>query len=145
MIKVKELRYSDVFTIEPRTEDKDRLIYTNKGDWLRIAENSHAFTLFYDGQILCYGGVLLYRQGFGEAWILCSELAMKHPFVVYRKSIEILNLIIDVNKLYRVQATVRCDWKQARKYLEHLGFKKEGRLKKYGPDQSDYYMYSRVK
>lgn len=144
MIKVREFDFEDVLTIELKPEDKTRLIYSSPTEWIEIAKRGIAYTLLYDNGILCCGGVLLYRKGFGEAWILCSRQVDEHPIITIRAVKRIMEGIIRKYNMYRLQATVRCDWQQAQGFIEFLGFQKEGRLRKYGPDESDYYMYSRI-
>jgi len=45
--------------------------------------------------------------------------------------------------LHRLQITVRTDDNRAIRYAEHLGFKTESVMKKYGPDMVDYLLMTR--
>lgn len=112
--------------------------------WKLVTEKSEACSFFFKGKWIFSGGILVHRAGFGEAWILCSKGAAAHPVGVFRVARDYLNTGFVLNRLYRLQAIVRCDWPQAQKFVKRLGFVKEGVLKKYGADQSDYIMYARV-
>jgi len=145
MIEVRGFHLNDVQSLKLRLEDTDRLIYRNEAEWLEVAKKSIAYTLLYDDKILCCGGVCFYREGFGEAWILCSHGVEDHPLITVRAVKNVIEDIMKFCQVHRVQATVRCDWDRAQKFIEFLGFQKEGTLRQYGPDRSDYYMYSRIR
>jgi len=36
------------------------------------------------------------------------------------------------------------DWKEAVRFIEYLGFKREGFHQKYGPNETDYYTYAKI-
>ncbi len=129
---------------ELRPEDKGRIINEDPSKWEQIAGNSIAYSFYHKESLIFCGGIVVHYAGFGEAWVLCSPKAETLPKGVFRLAKEFLDKNIKDKKLFRVQAVVRCDWPQAQKFVEKLGFIKEGILKKYGLDQSDYIMYARI-
>jgi RimJ/RimL family protein N-acetyltransferase len=52
--------------------------------------------------------------------------------------------IQEEHKLYRIQASVSVLDLTANRYAQWLGFQKEGIMKKYGPDGTDYVRYARL-
>ena len=55
-----------------------------------------------------------------------------------------IKTITEEDELHRLQATVRDDFDVAKRFIEFLGFKREGLLKNFGPDRCDHIMYSRT-
>jgi len=145
MISMRDFHPSDAFAIELRPEDSKRAIIRDSREWKDIVDKSVAYTLMCDDEILCCGGVCFYRKQFGEAWILCSRKAEEHPVATVRATKRVIDDIMKTHDMYRIQATVQCDWVEAQKFIKLLGFKWEGTLRRYGPDRSDYFMYSRIK
>ncbi len=129
---------------ELRPEDKGRLLNEDPSKWEQVADNSIAYSFYHHGNLIFCGGIFLHYAGFGEAWLLCSPEAETLPKGMFKLTRDGLEKIIKDYKLFRVQATVRCDWKQAQKFIRKLGFTPEGVLRKYGIDQSNYMMYARI-
>ena len=44
-----------------------------------------------------------------------------------------------------MHANVKADWMEAIRFAEFLGFEKEGLMKKFGPEGSDYLVMGRIK
>jgi len=145
MIEIRTLQYNDIFDIETREEDKERFIYQSYDEWWAIIEKSDAYTILYNNEILWCGGICIYQKWIGEAWILCSKIANNYPIITFRTTKKILDKIINIRNLPRTQAVSRNNCERDQRFLECLGFQREGKLRKYGPDGNDYYMYSRIK
>lgn len=114
--------------------------------WAEINANGAAFTCrrISDGKIIACAGVRIIWPGCGEAWALfCDEIVSykKDSLVITRKY---LWRIIEDFKLRRVQAYIRADNPAAINYVEHLGFKREGLLRKFGMEGEDQYIYAIV-
>lgn len=147
MVKVEKYtheHFNEMREMGLRVEDDKRMIIANPDTWKVMAERSEACSVFVDGDILFSGGILMLREGFGEAWLLCSVLVYIYPLTVYRVASRILNKIIEECNLYRVQATPRTNWPTGYRFVEKLGFQREGVLRKYGLHQEDCYMYGRI-
>ena len=125
-------------------EEVDRKTIEDPEMWKMIAERSEAYSVFVQGDILCSGGVCMLREGFGEAWIVCSILVYIYPSTVYRVVKRYLDKIIKDRNLHRVQATPSTNWPTVYRFVERLGFQKEGVLRKYGLHREDCYMYGRI-
>ena len=86
----------------------------------------------------------MHYAGFGEAWLLCTPKVKTVPKDMFKLAKKYLEKVINDRGLFRVQATVRCDWEQAQRFVKKLGFVPEGVLHKFGIDQSDFLMFARI-
>ena len=103
-----------------------------------------AWTLFHLEKIIASAGFYIMWPGVAEAWLMTTPLVYQYPVSFIKGTKEVFRRI-DTIGLKRIQATVKSEDRRAVKYLEHLGFKIEGFMPKYGPDGSDHFMMGRVK
>ena len=109
------------------------------------AANGPAYTVLIDNEVMACGGVYIHWQGVGEAWVLTSPLVEKH-MVSFHKAVKTkLQEIARDHNLHRIQCVVNQIYRRSQKWVERLGFEREGLLKYYGPDRTSYYMYARTK
>ena len=95
-------------------------------------------------KIVGCAGVFEMWDGVGEAWSMFTDELRQCPYFLHRKTIKILNNMIESRKFHRVQSIVlSCD-PVALKWIEHLGFKMENTMRQFGSDKSDHYMYVRL-
>ena len=146
---------TDEMKILPYTkEDPMKLVVRDKdkwmdGDFLKKFADQHAergvgYTVWNNGIPVMCGGVDLYWPRVGEVWLLLSDWAIKHPLILLRASTNGLNTLIKGFGIKRCQATIKANDKVAIRFCEAHKFKREGLMRSYGPDGSDYYMYGRV-
>ena len=84
-------------------------------------------------------------KGVAQVWAFLSPEILAHPFGVSKAT---LRLLVEAERdfsLHRLQATSRCDFHRATGFLRFLGFQIEGKLRQYAPDQSDYFLWGRVR
>ena len=113
--------------------------------WLdRMEKKDRAFTLIDNGHLVVAGGIFPVWDGLGEAWMIPSDQIPKYKIKMIKTLRNHIDLITEEDGLRRLQATVRDDFDIAKKFIEFLGFKREGLLKNYGPDGTDHIMYSRT-
>jgi RimJ/RimL family protein N-acetyltransferase len=126
------------------------------GDILRIGDASPlvvwaedmikppAYTLTGDcGEIVACCGVQPIFPHSGEAWVVFSEPGRSYvaaPGACRR----VLEDIVSTYRFSRVQASVRADNERDIRFVEWLGFSREGLLRRYGPEGADYLMYARI-
>jgi len=121
----------------PRTHDQFKA-------WLKsLHKAGNCFTCIYDEEVIFCGGVNVIFPHTGECWILCSKRIKTFVREIYHYSRIALNKIVNENNLYRLQAHIRPDWKNAINFVENLGFEIEGLCRKYINGQ-DYYLYARL-
>lgn len=116
--------------------------------WAKLNETEGVgYTAVCDGKIIGCGGIRIYWEGVGEAWaVYPRKVGQMHldPQIAKKKLYE----MIEENKLKRVQSTPRCDWPEGLTYSKWLGFKVEGKMRKYLPDNGelvDCFMMSIIK
>jgi hypothetical protein len=103
-----------------------------------------SFTVLSDRKPIAIVGITMVWSKVGEVWAIFDESICKQPISLTRRMVRLLNHARDVLSFKRLQANVRATDQQSMRFIEFLGFKKEGLMAKYGPDLVDYYLYGRV-
>ncbi len=113
--------------------------------WIRRMEREdRAFSLIDNGHLVVSGGIFPIWNGTGEAWLIPSDDIPKYKLQIIKTLKNHIKTITEEDELHRLQATVRDDFDVAKRFIEFLGFKREGLLKNFGPDRCDHIMYSRT-
>jgi RimJ/RimL family protein N-acetyltransferase len=107
-------------------------------------QNGPAYTQIIEREIVMCAGVVLLDWRRGEAWTLLSSLFYLYKKTCFKTIREYLSHIIGQYQLRRVQTLIRPDMLPNQRFVEHLGFEKEGLLRMYGPNGEDFIMYGRV-
>jgi hypothetical protein len=98
-----------------------------------------------DGKVLGSAGIMLMWPGVGEAWVLFSKDVVNIKKFVYTTITDyLITLVCDLD-LRRVQAHCSSELPLAIKFLEQMGFEREGLMRKYGTDGSDHFLYAMVR
>lgn len=109
-----------------------------------VADAKTAFTVFHEGNIsLCFG-ITPYWPGMAEAWMIPSRYALDRGLRLTRGAKRFFDKIGPSLDLRRLQVVVCVDREKAVSWAEFLRFKREGLMRRYGPEGSDYYMYARI-
>ena len=147
--KIEIIAYEPKHSFEILVRPHDEKNVKNKEEFKTWAEaNAHgaAFTArrISDGKIIACAGVRILWPGCGEAWaIFCNEIH-RHKIEIHKNITAYLKIIINDFKLRRIQAYVRADVPVAVDYIEHMGFEREGLLRKFGLDGEDQYIYAMI-
>jgi len=111
--------------------------YTNNR--LDMAIPGLAFTLFLDETPIVSGGIVPMWEGVAEGWVLSS----KHIFDYKIKAASIIKKRLDYlcmnNKIIRLQTAVKEEFLTGVRFAQWLGLEKEGLMKFYGLDQTNYW------
>lgn len=102
------------------------------------------FSLIHEQKVIAIGGVNELWQGVGEAFSVMSKSIFKYPKSLYKAFKLNLNTGLATGQYNRIHASVECDFPEGIRFIEKLGFKREGRMELWGPDGKDYYMYARL-
>lgn len=145
-IVIKRTIPSDVSKIDLRDEQVGSLPVPqeNLGHVLcmdEIGSNS----IFINGILVFVGGIVPKWTGVGEGWLLVDKAL---PILVqpYKKEFFIgFNYYMTLLGYDRIETSVLKGFDQGIKFIEGLGFEKEGLMKKYGPDGKDYWRYAYLK
>jgi len=103
-----------------------------------------AYSGWIDGKLIGCAGIMIMWPGVGEAWIIFSEDVLQYKKDAYVVILDYLRAIISKLHLRRIQAHCHSALPHGQKYLEQLGFECEGKLKKYGIDGADHYLYAMI-
>lgn len=145
-LTIRKAEVSDAFILNIREEQAD----TFDNSDVDLMVRTHAFlnmlspmnyAVFYGDQIMMLINIIVVISGVCEISFLtdrsfpCSKLAIRIALIKgFKKALNVL-------PFRRIQAKVRTDFKVGINFVEKLGFKPEGILKKFGPNNTDYTMY----
>jgi RimJ/RimL family protein N-acetyltransferase len=108
-------------------------------------ERGPCFTGQEDGKVLGSGGMVLMWPGVGEGWMVLSKEVETMKRYAYETIIEHLIKVASDLNLRRIQAHCDSNVPNAVKFLEQIGFQREGLMRGYGEDGSDHYLYAIVR
>ena len=92
------------------------------------------------GEIVGMAGVFERWAGVGVAWALLSEGFGAHRLSAFK----LMKRALDVSPHLRVEAQVACGHEEGERLLRHLGFEKEGIMRKFWQGR-DYSLFARVR
>ena len=105
------------------------------------AAKGPAMSLFdQHGQLIACTGALMIHEYFGEAWVITTPLVedRKNHLGFHRFALKGIEILFDVYKIKRLQASVKLNWTKAVQWASRLGFVSEGVMPAFAPDGSDY-------
>lgn len=120
-------------------------------DWLAdrldpYALRGCAFTGLIDGKVVGCAGVRPLWPGVGEAWAVFSLEALDRRVSLFRAAARGLAALEDAQALRRIQATCHADHAAGARFLQALGFEREGVLRRYGlHGEGNYFLYARTR
>lgn len=108
-------------------------------------EGHPAWTAYDDDTILGCGGIAILWKGVALSWMwLNPELVEKRPLWFHKTVKAKLQELIIEHNLRRIQCTVDEGFVMGNKWIKLLGFKEEGRMRKYGPNGETYILYALI-
>lgn len=102
-----------------------------------------AFTFVVDGRILFCAGFVVLWEGVADFWMVPSVYTKDYPFVFYRLVRRYLKVIPKTFRLHRMQTTSYDDAFHE-KWMQKLGFEKEGVMKQYLHTKENMGVYGRI-
>ena len=103
-----------------------------------------AFAALDGGRVMACWGVADIWPGRGDCWALLDNGLTGGRFVVLHRWVA-RNLNVAQRLGYRrLETTIDPDFPEARRWAERLGFRCEGRLRRYLPDGRDMLLYART-
>lgn len=109
------------------------------GQALAVPGERQVFTAERGGAILAIGGFDFHWPGRAQVFMACSNLR-EEGFALARA----LKRLIALQRVRRLEATVRVDFATAIRFLRFLGFRECARLDGYGIDGGDYILFDIV-
>jgi len=105
-------------------------------------QSAQAVTYTYDGRIIAVMGFIFVWQGVLQGWIVPTIHVRSVP-VSFAKTVKrYIEVIAETFKCHRFQ-TGSFDDEFHSRWMEWLGFEKEGVSKKFTPDKKNYVNYAR--
>lgn len=90
-------------------------------------EGGVALAAVSEGKIVGMAGIYERWSGVGLAWALLSEDFARHRFAAFK----LMKRALDVSPLIRIEAHVAEGHTEGERLLAHLGFEKEGLMRKF--------------
>ena len=103
-----------------------------------------AYTGIGEGKVYAMFGVYEVWKGSAEAWLIPSKHIGRKTISFHRTALLFFELAAKQMQIKRLQFTIHSHNVQALKWAERCYFEYEGTLRCYGPDGSDYKIYSRL-
>lgn len=144
-LEIRKFKVEDYLEIERRKFDMLTFLHfpDPKAIATRLARGP-SYTMVNSEHVIASGGILPLWKGVGEAWVVSSDLVPKHYMAFVRTVVGQLNKITKDMSLDRVQTTVNVEHAVSIKWVEWMGFEREGLMRKFIGGQ-DYYRYARVR
>ena len=129
------------FGLNDKLMDGDAEYEENRIDF---ATPGLSFTLLADNRIVLSGGIHPIWDGVAEGWVISSKRIYENRIKASRLIRKRTDLLCAANKIWRLQTSVKANFKMGIRFAEFLGFEIEGLMRGYGPDKSDYYRMAKV-
>lgn len=117
-------------------------------DYPELPIPADTYTCIFEGDIVAVGGIKMYFEGVGEAWIVMTKQSKKHNIygLIACRAIEkkLNELMVELN-VRRCEANVRKDFPIAIRFVKALGFEFVGERKYWFPCKTSAMLYSKVK
>lgn len=111
-------------------------------------EDYIAYAGIVDNEIVGLGAILRCFPKVGVAFSTFAEGIMESAYNpttrwIFKTMKEVIIVAQKQLDLHRIQAYVKTNDSRYIRFIEHLGFHREGRLKQFWIDRSDFYLYAR--
>jgi RimJ/RimL family protein N-acetyltransferase len=134
----------EILTYNARRENRP----IGSNDWEKTAQAWHrggpAYTLKISNRIVGSGGLVCMDAHKAEAWLMLSTLFYKHKHIAIRTLLRKFDELIDEYQFKRIQALVPPGFTEGQRFIEWLGFEKEGTLRKFSHENEDMIMFAKI-
>ena len=100
-----------------------------------------AFSAVTRSAVVACAGVQDFWPGVGEAWAIVAD--RRYAKTIHKAARRFLDEQMG-RAYHRIQATVPADYAEGNRWLKHLGFGLEARLRAYSPDGQDFNLWALV-
>ena len=129
------------FGLNNKLMDIDASFTENRID---IKVHGLSFTLLADNTPILSGGIIPLWNGVAEGWSIASKRISTNKIKSSRLIKKRMDILCAANRIWRVQTTVKANFKTGLRFAEFLGYKNEGLMRAYGPDKTDYYRMAKI-
>ena len=106
--------------------------------------NNFVYSVLSGHKVIAIVGLRKMWDGVAELWSMTSDDIKEHPIYFHKSCINLIDAHIKTLGLHRLQCSVRSDYNTGMKWIESLGFHRDGIMSKYGPNKLDYILYTRT-
>ena len=111
---------------------------------LYLEQVGTSFTGIVNNKPIAAGGIFMLWDIVAEGWVIATNDVWQYSISFARHFKTKTDVLIETQKIKRLQTTVKADFKLGHRFAQWLGMKSEGLMKNYGPDGSDYIRYARI-
>jgi len=116
--------------------------YFKEGYGEALVKSGPSFTgVDDDGNVVGCSGVVEQWENRAIAWALLSDWSGKH-FVKIHKAVK---RFLDSTDYRRIEAFVDAEFEQGHRWVNMLGFEREGYMRAFNPDGRDAVLYARIR
>ena len=129
------------FGLNDKLMDYDATFEENRIDF---ALAGLSFTLLCNSECVCSGGIVPLWSGVAEGWVISSKRIYENRIKASRLIRKRTDLLCAANRIWRLQTSVKANFKMGIRFAEFLGFNNEGLMRAYGPDKTNYYRMAKI-
>ena len=109
-----------------------------------LNSHGHSIAFLHDKQILALFGFHEMWTGVLEVWMLPAPQIRGHVVTGHRAALRFFPFLASQYRAKRLQFAVCCTNVVADIWAKRCYFEREGLMRRYGPDGSDYFLYARL-
>tara|TARA_R100001594_G_C3912448_1_gene233640 strand:- start:122 stop:574 length:453 start_codon:yes stop_codon:yes gene_type:complete len=103
-----------------------------------------SYTLLFNNNPVIAGGIIPIWSGVAEGWVMSSKRVFDYKIKSASAVKKRLDYLCLNNNIRRLQTSVKEDFKTGVRFAEWLGLEKEGLMKKYGLDGTNYWRMAKI-
>ena len=143
----------DVLMVARNMRERDRIGVLASGrtpgePWAleRLTQSVSIYALLEDGEPIACAGFNLERPGVLGVWFVAArELERRLAFCIVRNGRRLLLAHLDKMAVHRLETTCLASWRGAARFLDVLGWRREGFHRKAGANGEDLISWAMVK
>ena len=138
--KLKRVKCNPDDILKLNLRDKDKVL--NIEAMKILLNNGVAYSYFDGNRLIGCAGIAKITDNICEVWAVIDKDVKRYTREIYYYASALLE--VARKSFVRIQATIRTDYSLECHFMERLGYKREGILRKYMAD-GDYYMYAKIR
>lgn len=140
IIEAFKREHLDALTLQPMQQYMRPLLM--RDDYLKFYESQESFTAIIDGVVVGCGGFISMWANRVQIWsLLARDIGPRGMLQVHHA----VKRGLAMRTERRIEAMCDPGFKNAQRWLQALGFEREGLMRKYTEDGHDCYLYARVR
>lgn len=145
MIRIEPLTFEHIRILQDPENEPGLLEVMSPGYWDAIINSGTAFAGYSDGVFLGIAGYAQPWPGVASLFSWAAPGARKRPKDFHKACKRAVKHLEDDKGCWRLSCEVRAGNEQGVRWVEKLGFKYECTMRKWGPDGSNFMLFSKVR